>query len=546
MAGKPKSMSQIKQLLLLHQQGQGSKTIARTLGISRTTVKTYLKKLSALTSSSKAESIPDLLKLENPVLEARFHAGSPAYKDERYDRLMTRMDYYQAELRRTGVNKRLLWDEYRQQNPDGYGYSQFCWHLVQQQVAVRPSMVLEHKPADKLFIDFAGKKLHYVDKQTGEMIACHVFVACLPYSDYGFAMAVRSQSSEDFLYALTCCLEALGGVPRALVPDNLKAAVTKASKYEPDINRLLEDFANHYGTAIVPARAKRPRDKALVENHVKLIYSRVYARLRHQQFFDLQSLNKAIAQKVKEHNQTRMQQRPYCREERFLAEEKKLLSGLPEESFETKSYYELTVAKNNHIYLSENKHYYSVPHRLIGCKVKVVCTRSMVYIFYKGEQVAVHLKSRPDGIVYVTDKEHLCSYHQQYLDRSPQYYLKEAENRSQLLGQLFTLIFNQGRHPEQLYRTCDGLLSLHRKTEAELFNKACKMAIDYQHYSYPFIKNILENRMVEQEPSHPDKPLPRHDNIRGKEHYQRQLTLNFNNNESGRNTNDQTQTTGNA
>ena len=155
-------------------------------------------------------------------------------------------------------------------------------------------MTLEHHPGDKLYIDFAGKLLSYIDKETGEEISVQVFVACLPYSDYAFAMAVPSQKTDDFIHALQCCLKDLGGVPQTLVPDNLKAAVVKASRYEPTINKVLEDFANHYTTTVTPARVRKPQDKALVENQVKLIYSRVYAKIRHQQFFDITSLNKAI------------------------------------------------------------------------------------------------------------------------------------------------------------------------------------------------------------------------------------------------------------
>ena len=531
-------MSQIKQLLLLHQQGKGIKMIARTLGMSKNTVRLYLDKLQALISTKEGLSIKGLIKLENPVLETKFHPGNPAYKDDRYDHFMANMDFYLKELKRTGVSKRLLWEEYRQQNPDGYGYSQFCWHIQQQQVASTPSMVLKHQPAEKLYIDFAGKKLSYVDKQTGEEIKCQVFVACLPYSDYSFVMAVPSQSTEDFLYGLSCCLQDLGGVPQALVPDNLKSAVTKANRYEPGINRVLEDFANHYHTTVVPARAKKPQDKALVENQVKLIYSRVYARLRNMQFFDLYSLNEAITEKVKAHNQTRMQQKPYCREEKFLAEEKKLLSPLPIERFEIKSYTELKVAKNNHIYLSENKHYYSVPYKLIGSKVKVIYTRSMVYIFSKGQQIAVHIRNFKQG-GYTTDKEHLCSQHRHYLDRSPEYYLRQAEKKAEVLHRLITLIFSQNRYPEQLYKTCEGLFSLQRKTDDDHFQRACQLAIDYQNYSYLFVKNILENNMTEQEEQIGDKPLPSHQNVRGKQHYQ-QLELNYNTDESNRNTDEQT------
>lgn len=528
MAGKPKSMSQIKQLLLLHQQGKGRKTIARTLGISKNTVRSYLQKLEAITSDRKNPfTIASLVKLENPVLEAKFHAGSPAYKDDRYEHFKGLIPYFINELKRKGVSKYLLWEEYRQQRPNGYSYSQFCFHLQQQEIAAKPSMVLEHKAGERLFIDFAGKKLHYVDKETGELIPCQVFVACLPYSDYSFVMAVRSQCIEDVLYALSCCLAHLGGVPLALVPDNFKSAVVKANRYEPKINQALEDFANHYGTTVVPARAKKPKDKALVENQVKLIYSRVYAKLRNMTFFDIESLNEAIAEKVKEHNQTRMQQKPYCREERFLAEEKKHLAPLPKERFELKYYNELTVAKNNHIYLSQDRHYYSVPYRLIGHKVKIIYTRSMVYIFSKGKQVAVHIRSFKAG-GYSTDKEHLCSQHRHYRDRSPEYYLQQAKNRSSTLHELVRLIFNQNRYPEQLYKTCDGLFSLCRMAEAETFEKACQMAIEYQNYSYMFVKNILENNMAHSQENIPDKALPPHQNLRGKAHYQ-QLEINYKN-----------------
>lgn len=535
MAGKPKPMSQIKQLLLLYDQGKGIKMIARTLQMSKNTVKAYIGKLQHLMSGtnrtdtgSKRYTLEILLRLENPELEAIFHPGNPSYKDDRYDPFIAQIDYFQKELKKTGVTKQLLWEEYRAQHPDGYSHTQFCFHLQQQQIAVRPTMVLQHQPGEKLFIDFAGKKLSYVDPQSGEVIYCQVFVACLPYSDYGFALAVPTQSIEDFLFALSCCLSFLGGVPLALVPDNLKAAVVKASRYEPTINQALEDFANHYGTTVVPARVVKPRDKALVENQVKLIYQRVYARLRNQQFFSLESLNAAIAEKMLAHNQTRMQQKPYCRQERFLAKEKETLLPLPSEGFELKYYRQLTVAKNNHIYLSEDKHYYSVPYQLIGRKLKVVYTHRMVYCFYEGKQVAVHRRGyTPAG--YTTIAVHLCSHHQHYRDRSPEYYLHKGANRSKVLHALMEKIFAQNRYPEQLYRSCDGLLSLARTFDPQHFDNACQIALDHQNYSYGFVKRILENNMSSlplKDAS--EKTLPEHQNLRGKEYYE-QLSLNYKN-----------------
>ena len=386
-------------------------------------------------------------------------------------------------------------------------------------------MVLEHKAGEKLFVDFAGKKMQLVDPQTGEITFCPVFVACLPYSDYCFAMAVKSQGIDDFLHALRCSLEFFGGVPDVLVPDNLKSAVIKSSRYEPDVNHALEDFANHNGIAIIPARVAKPKDKALVENQVKLVYSRVFAKLRDFQFFDLPSLNKAVLEKVKTHNQTRMQQKPYCREERFLAEEKHLLKPLPLEPYEIKHYATYKVAKNNHIYLGADKHYYSVPFQWTGQQVKVVYTRNMVRIYGKNQAIAIHVRDYKAG-AYTTVKEHLCSHHMHYLDRSPGYYLQKAEKMSSELHGLIQLLFKGGRPPEQNYRTCDGLFSLFRKTNHEIFSKAIKAAIECKNYSYRFVLKLIDNYPNLENEKQKTTPLPNHENIRGKEYYT-QTTINF-------------------
>jgi len=521
MPGKPKEMSQVKQILQLRKQGRGSKFISKTLGISRKAVKDYFERAEATKLS-----IDELLQLDCPVLEKKLLAGNPAYKDKRYDTLKSELDYYAKELHRTGVTILLLWQEYKERHPDGYSRSQFYHHLNQHQKASNPSMVLEHKAGEKLFVDFAGDKLHYVDTSTGEVIGCNVFVASLPYSDYSFAMAVKSQTTEDFLYALECCLEDFGGVPDVLVPDNLKAAIVKADRYEPEVNRALEDFANHYGFAVLPARVRKPKDKALVENQVKIIYSRVYAKLRNDQFHSLDALNKAIKQKIKLHNQTRMQAKPWSREEKFLAEEKQLLKPLPPNRFEMKYYSTLKVQKNNHVYLGTDKHYYSVPYEHIGKGAKVIYTRNMVHIYVDGEQVAVHQRDYRQGN-YTTEKSHLCSAHQRYKDRSPEYYKKRAHGRCRELGLYVEAIFGQPRYPEQLYKTCEGLLSLEKKEpDKKRFKKACEIATENKIYSYKRFRKILENNAnfiddeMHNRQKNPPEGLPGHDNIRGKNYYQ--------------------------
>lgn len=521
MAAKTKRMGTIKQLLQMHGQGLKYKVIARSLKMSKNTVKSYLQKVRV-----SGVDIKSLLELDDPALEMWFHAGTAAYPDKRFEDFKERLDHLVKELGNRHVTKRLLWEEYRSDHPNGYMYSQFCFHLTQHLLARNPSMVLTHQPGEKLFVDFAGDKMSYVDRETGEIISCQVFVACLPYSDYSFVMAVRHQTVDDFLYALSCCLEALGGVPRVVVPDNLKSAIIKANRYEPDINQALEDFANHYQFAVIPARVSKPKDKALVENQVGIIYNRIYAKLRHQTFFDLESLNQAIREKNREHTQTRMQQKPYTREELFLAEEKSVLGPLPLQPFELKYYRQLKVAHNNHIYLAQDKHHYSVPYTYTGSKVKVIYTRTMVYIYAKGEQIAIHPRDYHPGR-YTYHPEHLCSHHQHYLKRSPEYYIRQAEEKSQILASLVRQMFNDGRHPELNYRSCDGLLNLCRKTDLSVFEKACQIAIDNQVYSYRFVLKIIENNMTMQITTPEiEKPLPIHSNIRGKEYYS-QTTINF-------------------
>lgn len=509
MAGKPKEMSQIKQLLQLHKNGIKIKPIARTLGISKNTVKSYLEKYGRTKLS-----IETLLKMDDNALEKVFHPGNPAYKDKRFETFKEQLDYFTSELKKVGVTKQLLWEEYRMSQPNGYSLSQFNTHLRQHLLTKQPSMVLTHQAGEKMFVDYAGKTLSYVDAQTGEIIKCQIFVACLPYSDYSFCIAVRSQRIDDFIYALTKCVEAFGGTPKVLVPDNLKSAIIKASRYEPTVNKALDDFANHYNMAIVPTRARKPKDKALVENQVRLIYNRVYARVRNQQFFSLEELNKAIRKYTQYHNQTRMQQHDYCREELFLSEEKNTLQPLPQQTFELKYYREYKLAKNNHIYLGEDKHYYSAPYQYIGKKMKVIYTKTLVRIYHNHELIAVHQRNYAKGR-YSTQKDHLCSTHQFYLDRSPQYYIGKAKILSDSLGELFELIFSQDKYPEHLYRSCDGLFSLCKTTSADTFKKACAMAIEYQNYSYGFISNIIKNKMTESEKVNFTQKLPEHSNIRG-------------------------------
>ncbi len=505
-------MSKVKQLLQLHQSGMSERQIAKCLCLNRRTVRSYINK-----SESLSLPVSVALELESPELECKFHSGVAAYPDYRFDEFKELLPYFEKELTRKHVTRRLLWEEYISTHPGGYRYTQFCHHLNQQRLARQPTAILKHEAGEKLFVDFAGDSLEYIDIQTGEVIKVQVFIACLPYSDYTFTIAVRSQRTEDFLYALSRCLIHLGGVPKILVPDNLKAAVVKSDRYEPELNRLLEDFSNHYGFAVIPARAYRPKDKATVENHVKIIYSRVYAKLRNQRFFSLEELNRALFDKTMEHNQTRMQRTDYSRQEKFLADEKHKLGKLVQTDFEIKHYTDLRVGLNNCIYLGRDKHHYSVPYPYIGEKVHVVYTRSLVKVFCKGKQIATHQRSI--GFGYSTVEEHLCSAHRHYNKRNPDYYIQTANRHSSVLAEVIKHLFNAPKPAEVFYKTCEGLLSLCRKTSIEKFERACQIALDNNMLSYRFIKSLIESKtLTEQEQEYKSLPVLQ-ENVRGKDYY---------------------------
>lgn len=494
MAGKIIDMSKIKQVLLLHQDNFSNRKIANSLNLDKGTVNNYIRK-------AKLDSlgIDKLLSLEDPILESRFFSGNPAYSDERMDVFLSKLSYYKEQLDnpKNHVTKFTLWNEYISDNPNGYSKSQFYFHLKQNLIAIKsPVTVLSnlYEPGQKLFIDFAGDTLSYIDIDTGNEVKVQVFVATMPYSDYAYAICVPSQKLEDFVFAMRMCLEYLGGVPSIVVPDNLKSAVIKADKYEPIINKAFEDMGNHYGFAILPARSASPRDKALVENQVKLIYNRVYSKLRKLQYYSLIDLNKAVSDLVSEHNQTRMQQRPYTREERFHAKEKERLKELPSNIYEIKKYANVKVLPNGRVYLSKDKHYYSVPYSLIGRNANIIFTRSIVKIYIDKKCVATHLRSYEFG--YTDIKEHLAPNSLAYLERSPEEYCNKAGKVSIALEKLFQSMFmnkSSGVVNEVYYRRCDKMLKLQRNTNKDSFDAACKICTENKLFNGDSLENIINN-----------------------------------------------------
>ena len=526
MAGTVKEMSLIKQVLQLSQLGMSNREIGRKLPINKETVNTYMKKIS----DNKWE-IDKLLAVEDQELERMFHAGTPAYTDERMKDFLAMLPYFKEQLStsKNHVTRQILFDEYKVKHPNGYGKSQFYQHLKQNLVARKDVVAVladTYKPGEKLMVDFAGDKLSYVDVETGEIIKVEVFVAVMPYSDYTYAICVPSQKTEDFLYAIRMCLEHLGGVPPILTPDNLKSAVISNDKHEPRLNKALEDMGNYYHFVVLPCDPLSPTQKALVEDAVRICYSRIHAKLRNHTFYSLLDLNKAVWELMGKHNQTRMQKRPYSREERFHSMERDKLKPLPTEPYEMRYYADLKVQPNCHVELRHNKttHFYSVPYIYVGKQARVVFTRTWVNIYVGHRQVASHIRAYQYGFTSV--KEHLASNCRAIMERSAAYYIEKAKWLSASCYEYVKLIFDPQRtsQPEEVYyRLCDSIMSLRRKYELEIFDLTCRQCIENKVFTYKKFEAILKHNQLmasSDEPVLYDAPTPTsHGNMRGRDYF---------------------------
>jgi len=307
--------------------------------------------------------------------------------------------------------------------------------------------------------------------------------------------------------------------PLLMLPDCLKSAVTKADKYEPKINPEYEDFANHYNTVILPARARKPKDKALVENAVKLVYMRIFAPLRDRVFYSLQELNEAIREKLAEHNDARFQRLNTTRRRQLEEIDLPALKALPVERYEQKSIEYRKVQFNYHVYIPADKHYYSVPSDYRGKRVKIKCTAWNVEISYNNIRIAFHPRDITPGH-YSTKKEHMPSHHKFYSGWSPQRFIDWGRKQGAFVEQMISEILKRRQHPEQAFRSCLGVLSLEKKYGVQRVNLACRRAVEYGAYSYKSIKNILEkglDKVIELPAEH--RSLPEHENIRGNEYF---------------------------
>lgn len=510
-------MRKIREIIRLYCEGKSSnRQISRSLNISRPVVAQYIInfKNSGLTyeniEAMNDESLLEILELKQKE------------KSQRYRVLSAMFENYAKELMRTGVNLYTLWEEYRKEHEDGYSYSQFCYHYQIWRNGSELSMHIEHKAGDKMYVDFTGKKLKIIDRATMKERDVEVFVAILGASQYTYVEGVMDQSKENWIRANENALLYFGGVTQAIVPDNLKSAVTKADKYEPDINPEYYDFARHYATVILPARAYQPKDKALVEGAVNIVYSWIFAKLRDMVFYSLDELNQAIKAWLERYNDRLMQRLKISRRELFNQTEKDALKPLPAVRYEMKNFCRMKVQFCYHIYLSVDKHYYSVPYKYRGKTVDIIFSDLNIEIYCENTRIAFHKRQRTKN-GYSTITEHMPPNHKWISEWNPERFINWAEKIGSNTKAVIIKVLETKEHPEQGFKVCLGILNLEKKYSGSRLDRACHRALVYNNFSLKSIKNILEYRLEDQQDLFPEDELSysisAHENIRGSQYY---------------------------
>jgi transposase len=511
MAQERLTMRKIAEVLRLKWEcGLSNRVIARSCSISHSTVAEYLRRAQEAGLSWPLP--PDLG--EDRLFERLFPKASPSNS-----RVIPCPDWslIHAELRKKSVTLRLLWVEYREAHPDGYGYSQFCALYREWAKHLKPPMRLIHKGGEKVFVDYAGQTVPIVDPRTGEVCQAQIFVGVLGASNYTYAEAHESQELPNWINAHVHMFAFFGGVPEIVVPDNLKAGVKHPCRYEPDLNPTYQNLAEHYGTAVIPTRVRKPKDKAKAEVGVQVVERWILARLRHHTFFSLADLNQAIRELLPELNTRPMEHLGRSRRELFEALDQPALKPLPELAYEFAVWKKARVNIDYHVEF--DKHYYSVSHTLIHQEVYIRATLSVVEIFFNNRRVASHRRTKAPGR-HTTLAEHMPPAHQQYLEWSPERLVRWAQTIGPHTAQLVQELLDSRTHPQQAYRSCLGLLRLGNRYGQERLEAACGRALPAGIHSYQGVKNILDAKLDQVEPEEPAAAAPSaHENIRGQTYY---------------------------
>jgi len=491
--------------------GRSHRETARSVGVSAGTVGGAVSRARAVGLDWAAVAA-----LTDDALDARLYGPQGGGRD---DRPLPDATKIHVELRRTGVTLQLLHLEYLASHPDGYRYTKFCEVYRAWLERRGPTMRQTHEVGDKLFVDYSGKKPHIVDPQTGETREVELFVAVLGASNYTYVEATRTQRVHDFIGSHVRALAFLGGVPRLLVPDQLRSAVRAPCSYEPGIQRTYEELAQHYGTAVMPARAGRPRDKAKVEVGVLVAQRWIVARLRNQTFFSLSELNDRIAELCEELNDRKMRVYGESRRQLFERIERTALSPLPGDRFECAEWKEVRVNIDYHV--DVDHHFYSAPYQLLHEKLDARATATTVELLQRGQRITSHARSYVRG-KHTTKTEHMPAAHQKHLEWTPTRMISWGASIGPCTAELVGRIIASRPHPEHGYRSCLGILRLSKRYSAPRLEAACSRALHVNALSYRHIEATLKNGL-DQEPvrdeTTPARPGIVHSNVRGRDYY---------------------------
>jgi transposase len=506
-------MRKIRDVLRLRfAQGLSQRAIGDSLGMSTGAVNTYLgrARMAGLTWPL-AEGLGDA------QLETLLYPPPPDVAADR--RPVPDWAVVHREMRRPNVTLALLWEEYRAgSGPDGFGYSWFCDLYREWAGRLKPTLRQVHVAGERLFVDFAGHGMEVIDAATGEIRRAEIFVAVLGASSFLYAEATASQALPDWIAAHVNALAALGGVPRQIVSDNLKAGITKACFYEPTVNRTYADMAAHYRTAVIPARPYKPRDKAKVEVGVQVVQRWILARLRNQRFFSLAELNRAIRELADQLNDRAMRGWGTTRRALFEQLDRPALQSLPPTPYEYADWKRCRVSLDYHVEIE--KHFYSVPFRLLREQVDARVTARTVEIFHRGKLVAAHARGRMPHRP-TTVAEHMPSSHRRYRDWTHERLQREAAAIGDDTSALVDIVLRSRPHPEQGFRSCIGILGLAKRYDAARLDAACARALALGTRSYASVAAILKNKQEGKNAQQVknDQPGLLHDNIRGPGYY---------------------------
>ncbi len=513
MAGRRLSMRRTREILRQKWElGRSHREVAQSLGLS-------LGAISGALARARAEGLSwaAVEGLGELQLEQRLYGSAPGGPSARP---LPDWAEIHTELGKKGVTLALLHLEYLERHPDGYGYTQFCRYYTRWRGKQKRSMRQVHRAGEKLFVDYSGKKPEIVDPESGEVREVELFVAVLGASSYTYAEATESQQSADFIASHVRAFEYFGGVAELLVPDQLKSAVTKACRYEPGLQRTYEEMAEHYGTAAMPARPRKAKDKAKVEVGVQVVQRWILAALRHETFFSLRELNVRIWDLLDRLNNRPMRAYRASRRDLFLRLDQPALRPLPSQAF---VFGEWKFAKVNIDYHVELEgHYYSVPHALVGEKVELRFTAATVEVYCRGQRVASHLRSRHRGR-HTTESSHMPKSHQEHMAWTPSRLIHWGESVGEATGALVAAILADRPHPEQGYRSCLGILRLGKRYGDDRLEAACARAHRARARSYRHVESILKNGLDRVGPGdtrrEPQPSLPLHENVRGSAYY---------------------------